>query len=368
MAKRRRLEAPSTEELTRMEAEFEEQAKARAGAAPIAQVAGEAAASLQLADPATRAENARNKADAEKLHEAREKGLVLLDLPLDEIEADAMIRDRSVLDAEAMAELERSILASGLRLPIEVFELNRAEGPRYGLLSGYRRLRAMQAIRAKTGPGGGHETIRAILRQPHEDGDRFAAMVEENEVREALSHFERGRIAVIAAQQGAFPNAEAAVNALFPVASKAKRSKIRSFASIFEELGDLLQFPELLREKDGLRIANALRAGGERRLREVLEAGQAVDFDTEWALIDAALKEFDDKPKVAARGGRPKTRPVPSGWLDDSTLKVSNGVTMKKGVDSQGYYVRFSGRPVSPEMIDDVMEEIRRNMERRIAG
>lgn len=103
-------------------------------------------------------------------------------------------------------------------------------------------------------------------------GGAFAAMIEENEIRSSLSHFERGRIAVIAAQQGAFANVEASVEALFQQASKAKRSKIRSFALIFEELGDMLAFPEALREKDGLRLATGLRDGAERALREALAA------------------------------------------------------------------------------------------------
>ena len=107
-----------------------------------------------------------------------------------------------------------------------------------------------------------------MLRDPGAMGGTFAAMVEENEIRASLSHYERGRIAVIAAQQGAFVNAEEAVNAFFPMASKGKRSKIRSFALIFEELGDMLTLPDLIREKDGLKIAAALREGAEARLRE----------------------------------------------------------------------------------------------------
>ena len=56
-------------------------------------------------------------------------------------------------------------------------------------------------------------TIRAILRDPEEMGGTFVAMVEENEVRANLSHFERGRIAVLSSQEGAFVNPEAPVDA-----------------------------------------------------------------------------------------------------------------------------------------------------------
>lgn len=54
---------------------------------------------------------------------------------------------------------------------------------------------------------------------------------------------------MIAAQQAVFTNTEAVVDGLFPVASKAKRSKTHSFAVIFEELDDVLHFADLITEK-----------------------------------------------------------------------------------------------------------------------
>lgn len=84
-----------------------------------------------------------------------DKGLVIRELPLEDIEADAMVRDRMSLNAEEMDELQASIAAHGLRLPVEVFEFAVAgqggagqNGARYGLLSGYRRLRAVQSLAA----------------------------------------------------------------------------------------------------------------------------------------------------------------------------------------------------------------------------
>lgn len=360
MAKRRRLEAPSTADMDKIEEEFRRETPARpsAGAAPIAQVAADAAAAFDPIDPEARAALA-------KLQTAEEKGLLLLDLPLDAINPDAMIRDRSMLDQAEMTELQISIAANGLRLPIEVFEIA-GEGPqKYGLLSGYRRFRAVQNLRALRGAEDTtFNTIKAILRRPQADADRFAAMVEENEVRASLSHYERGRIAVIAAQQGAFANAEAAVEAMFPVASKAKRSKIRSFALIFEELGDLLVFAETIREKDGLRLATALRQGGEARFREVLGTGQGTDPASEWALLEAVLDEMADLPKVTRKGGRPRINVLKPGWHGDDTLVLSNGIKLRKDSDSHGYLIRLSGKELSPDLIDSLMEEIRHLLER----
>ena len=58
-------------------------------------------------------------------------------IPLDAIDEAALTRDRAALDEAALTELRLSIAVSGLRMPIEVFELAEPSGPhRYGLISG----------------------------------------------------------------------------------------------------------------------------------------------------------------------------------------------------------------------------------------
>ena len=354
MAKRRKLEAPSPEDLTRIEEELLLKPGAARGGAPIAQVAADSAGAFDPRPAEQRAEAATNRVDAERLRDAEGRGLVMFEVPLDEIDADALVRDRVVLDVEEMEELKASIAKGGLRLPIEIFELKEeGRGFRYGLLSGYRRLKAFRDLHALT-----HEDsfarIKAVLRDPEAMGGTFAAMVEENEIRASLSHYERGRIAVIAAQQGAFVNAEEAVNALFPMASKGKRSKIRSFALIFEELGDMLTFPDLIKEKDGLKIAAALREGGEAKLREAL-AERVPDNPAEEAeLIAAALEGFERKedPK---RGGRPRKAQVRS-----TPKTLGSGISLRAEQDAKGWYIRIGGRAVDGELIEVAMAELER--------
>lgn len=361
MAKRRRLEAPSADDLNKFEEEFRRETSASDPfrTAPIAQVAHEAAGAMEPASADVRAARAQDAADAEKLKEYRDKGLILLDIPISEIDADSMVRDRSVIDSVALDELRTSIQQNGMRLPIEVYELPDGAGRRatYGLLSGYRRLAVLRSLHAEMGEGF-FETARAILRQPGKDADRFAAMVEENEIRQQLSHYERGRIAAIAADQGVFANTEAAVQAMFPAASKAKRSKIRSFAMIFEELGDILEFPESLREKDGLRIAGALRDGAEARLREALEAGRADDAATEWSIMQGVLDELEGATDRSARGGRPKAKPVKAPGWDGNTLKLSSGIVIRKGSDAKGYTIHLSGQGLNADILEDVIKRI----------
>lgn len=370
MVKRRKLVAPSAADLDRIEEEFRHETRPRGpmgqgATAPIAQVAADAAALSPAASAEDRAQQARLQADADRLATAEAEGRLLADLPVAEIDGDAMIRDRTILDEAEMMELRQSIAANGLRLPVEVFELAAPgpDGARYGLVSGYRRLAAVRALHGLTADAK-YQTIRAIVRPRAETDRAFVAMVEENEIRSELSPFERGRIAVIAAQQGAFVNVEEAVNQLFATGSKAKRSKVRSFALVFEEMGDMLTFPEALSEKRGLRLAQALRQGFEAKLREALADLAPPDLETEWAALEPVIAEAESGPRPVRRGGRPKTVKPVSGWRGADKLETSAGVTIRKKQDGQGFLLRFEGRGVDADLMDSLMEEIRQLLEK----
>lgn len=369
MAKRRRLETPSTDDLSRIEEEFRSEtfdrpASAR-GIAPIAQVAADSALHSHAGGTDSRAARARTEADAARLAAAQAQGLLMTEIAVGDIDADAMIRDRMSMGEPEMLELRLSIAAHGLRLPIEVFELQ-APGPkgqRYGLLSGYRRLLAVRGLLELT-EAEKYRTIRAIVRPHADNGSAFVSMIEENEVREQLSHFERGRIAVIAANHGAFANTEDAVDKLFATGSKAKRSKIRSFALIFEELGDMLQFPEGLTERRGLQLAQALRQGAEARLRQALSEHPPADAEEEWQTIEPAITTIDPTERDLRKGGRPrKSQPV-TGWINDKTLRTSSGVTIRRSQDTQGHILRLEGAAITSELMDSLMVEIQALLER----
>lgn len=375
MAKRRKLEAPSADDLKSIEEEFRREtpshsAPARSSMAPIAQVAAEAAQHSEVLDPDIRAKHAKDALEAETLRAAQDKGLVIAEIPLDQIDADHMVRDRAVMVESEMLELRLSIAQNGLRLPIEVYALDQS-GPesegqnegqkgcsfRYGLISGYRRLMAYRKLRDLT-KDPKYDRIKTLIRQTESAAESFAAMVEENEIRASLSHFERGRVAAISAQNGVFTNVEEAVERLFPVASKAKRSKVRSFALIFEELGDMLAFPEALTEKQGLRVASALRDGAERMLREALaEDGAGDSPEAEWTALEGALASLSPQ-KDPSRGGRPRKRvSQPQG---PGIVTTRAGVTLRRLSDDRGYYIRLEGKPIDGEMVDLVMGEIGR--------
>lgn len=360
MAKRRKLEAPSADDMNRFEEEFRRETPARSSAAPIAQVAADTAGAYEAGTPEERAGRARDATEAQKFRDADAAGLLIFEIPLDAIEPLSMQRDRTVIDQEALEELEHSIAQNGVRMPIEVYALKgSASGKQYGLLSGYRRLIAHQNLYARTGEAK-FKAIRAVLRDPDQMGGAFVAMVEENEIRQDLSHYERGRIAVIAAQQGAFASTEDAVAQMFASGSKAKRSKIRSFAMIFEELGDMLEFPEGMREKDGLRLAAALRNGAETRLRQVLGSGQGIDAKTEWALVEKVLSEQSAVPGDAGRGGRPK-----ADRGKGQTTKTIAGVKLRYGAEGGDFTIRLSGAAASDDLMQLVVAEVERLLEKQ---
>lgn len=351
MAKRRKLEAPTAEDLTRFEEEFRRETGPRSAVAPIAQVAAEAANAMDLRPAPLRAEAARDRQDAQALRDAQAKGLVLLDLALEDIHADALVRDRISLAPEDMAELQSSIMRSGLRLPIEVFALDAAtDGPRYGLLSGYRRLMAVQALH-RADPEAGFDRIKAVLRDPAEMGGAFSAMVEENEIRAALSQFERGRIAVVTTQQGAFATVDAAVDALFPVASKAKRSKIRSFALIFEELGDMLRFPDQLKEREGLALASALRNGAGATLRQRLADAVPESPEAEALILAEGQGAVAVQPVDRSRGGRP-ARQV------GAKRSLKSGVVLQSREDATGWVIHIAGPGVDRAKVEAALRQL----------
>ena len=361
MAKRRQLEAPSPEALKEIEEGFARETRPDplGLAIPIASVAAEAAALAQPGAPEDRVSAARDKRDAERLREAEKEGRLAIDIALDDIIADELMRDRLALDPEEMEELKTSISAHGMRLPIEVFELAEPRGgARYGLLSGYRRLAAVKALNGLTSKQE-FTTIRALVREPGSVPAAFVAMVEENEIRSGLSQYERGRVAVLAVEQGAFDTVEAAVDALFHAGSKAKRSKLRSFALIHEELGDMLVFPQALSERQGLRLANALRAGATTELREALAVGQGTEADLEWAHLEEVIETVEAGPKDRSRGGRPKLVRTKAPTTQGS-VELANGISIRHETDSRGHAIRFEGRLVDTGLIQTVMAEIER--------
>ncbi len=114
-------------------------------------------------------------------------------IPTNQIEKNAVPRDRFAICGEALSELQSSIALNGLRLPVKVYKTDTG----YGLISGYRRLLAYCALHEMSGKDT-YTEIDAVVRETRDDNHAMAQMVEENEIRESLSPWDRSRIAVVA--------------------------------------------------------------------------------------------------------------------------------------------------------------------------
>ena len=248
-------------------------------------------AASRRAPPRPRVAERANQAALERLlsevEAARDGGLIIEELPLDAVDADHLIRDRAHLDPAGDAALEGSLRAHGQRLPIEV---ERLEGDRYGLISGWRRLRALRRLAEE---GGGPETVRAIVRPAGAATDAYRAMVQGNELQVPLSPWERARIVARATEAGLFEDEEAAIAVLFAGALSERRSAIRAFLDLDQALGPALRHPARIPERLGLALSQRLHEDPAlaARLAGALEQVGTGDPEVERAVLEVAAAD-----------------------------------------------------------------------------
>lgn len=250
-------------------------------APPIAQVAGNAAIQAAL-DEVT-----------EAMARARSEGRLVLALPLAALDMDHLVRDRIGLDEAELHHLMDSIREHGQRTPIEVTDLGEERTvARYGLISGWRRVQALQRLAKETGEAR-FASVLALLRRPTEASEAYVAMVEENEIRQGLSYYERARIVARSVDLGVFETEKKALQRLFSAASRARRSKIGSFLTLVRGLDEVLCFPAAIPERLGLALAKALEARPEEAiaLTAALKADPAPDTAVELARLGAFVLE-----------------------------------------------------------------------------
>ncbi len=197
----------------------------------------------------------------------------------------------------------------------------------------------MQALRAN-----GSEMVKAIITAPREAPDAYVAMIEENEIRVGLSYFERARIVVRSVQTGVFETEKSALQTLFAHASRAKRSKIKSFIPVASTLGGALNFPTQMGERMGLQLSKALLNDphAPRRILSALTALPHDTFEAEQDLLNETLKqglETQEKP-LAAKSKPANIRPITP--VDGITLTTS------------GSSITLQGKRVDPRLFADL--------------
>ena len=276
MAKRKRLSPAQADYLTAAPAGKPALGTpSSVGAAPIAQVASDASAQAALQELSG------------VLETARAKGLMIEELPLAAIDENHLVRDRIEQDEEELQSLIASIRARGQQTPAEVVPLDDTFGTRtHGLISGWRRLTALKRLYEETSDPQ-FATIKALVIKPDSAEASYVAMVEENEIRVNLSHYERARIAVRAYKEGVFSRRKYALQALFGNATRAKRSKIGSFVTLVEALDAVLFYPTAISEKLGLALVRGIEAdeGFADRATQALQAADRSSPEAELAVL-----------------------------------------------------------------------------------
>ncbi len=274
-----------------------------------------------------------------------------LNIPLSTIWMDALPRDRSTLDANAMDDLQSSIVADGLKQPIEVWKLSTPhDGFEYGLISGLRRLTAHNTLN-RLRPDA-FTTIPAFIRSPKSIPAAMAAMIAENEIRADLSPWDKGRVIAAAVQDGMFDTIEAAANELHPTATRQKRGLLRSLAFVVDELEGHLTTPENLSQRQMLHLASALRGGLIPLIHQILKETRGQSLTDQWQSLLPTLQEADlNEPETPTSHNSPE-RPR-------RLLELKQGMTIRRELHKDGWLLRFSGPQARKGgLMDDVMDKI----------
>ncbi|WP_171182290.1 ParB N-terminal domain-containing protein [Ruegeria sp. HKCCD8929] len=247
----------------------------------------------------------QNAADAKEFRRAREEGRILVTVKTSDIHTDDLPRDRldlsGVAHSDEMDELKSSIYERGQKEPIELYV---DRGGRYQLKKGWRRLTALQQLYQETGDKRFTDVVARVSDPQKDRIDLYVDMVEENVIREDLTFAEMAQVAIIASrdQELDASDAEALVGRLYSSLHKMKRSYIRSFVLLLNELGDALMFPKAVSRNLGVEVVRKMRADPQRveKLRESLaSAGSAEDQNRmlEAFLGDVEVETADTKSR-----------------------------------------------------------------------
>lgn len=318
------------------------------GGAPIAQVAGEAATAAALAEVSS------------ELAAARAEGRMIEMLPLEVIDERHLVRDRLVQDEEEMTSLAESLRARGQQMPIEVIALPApSAGKTHGLISGWRRLTALRRLYRETGDSR-FAHVRAMVIAPESSQESYVAMVEENEIRVNLNHYERARIAVRAMQEGVYPTQRAALQGLFGNATRSKRSKIGTFVTLVEAFDEALHFPSAISEKLGLALAREMLRdpGFADALKERLRQTPRDSAGAEIRILARAVEERQPAPPAPeVRSEPPKPSASRAAAAERIVTQATERIEMRFSPDQSR--IELIGPDVSADLAEALMRWLR---------
>jgi len=213
--------------------------------------------------------------------------------------------------------------------------------------------------------------VRARVVDPGSAQAAYVAMVEENEIRVNLSHYERARIALRAVQEGVYDSRREALLSLYGAAPRAKRSKIGSFMTLVERLDPVLKFPTAIPEKLGLALSRALSEETELavRLRERLRLAEPDSAEAELRLLAEAVEpaapapvqapshapQKDSNPRSEPDAGETYVGPIPGAPL---SMVAAPGVQLQ--FDRRRGQIALSGEAVDQTLFEALRDWLAR--------
>lgn len=287
---------------------------------PMAAAINENAEALRARQNAEQAIRAENDRLAHELVRLKKLGLIVDLIPLDQIRATKLTRDRSADRDPELDELKESIRAVGLSNPIRI-EADDDGG--FELVQGFRRLAAYRELfeetkddRFATIPAGlvaKGETLESLYRR----------MVDENLVRRDISFAE---MAVLARNYLMDPETSAtsidqAIATLFQSAGRQKRVYIRNFATLLDRVGPHLMHPHAIPRALGLDVLKRV----EREPGAATMLGRLLMQQPERTEADeiVTLRDFVNGAGREAPPARPQRGPGNPGAK--TTIRVARG-------------------------------------------
>ena len=226
---------------------------------PMASAISENAEALQLRKSAAEAIREENDALAHEFVALRDSGAVVQNIPLENIRTFLLVRDRLPGEDIELDDLVLSIREVGLSNPIRV--VPRADGAGFELVQGFRRWSAYQRLLAETSDEKWNCIPVLIMPGEPDISGLYRRMIDENLIRKDLSFAE---MAYAARNYAKDPETDAstlseAVAALFQSAAYSKRSYIRSFAFLLEQLSGVLKYATEIPRALGVSLARTLK-------------------------------------------------------------------------------------------------------------
>lgn len=293
---------------------------------PMATAISENADSLREREEVAGKIRDENDALAHDYVRARAAGLVIEMIPLDAISTYKLIRDRTQKEDFDLNDLVNSIRDLGLSNPIRLEE---AEGEKYELIQGFRRLQAYKTLRDETGDADRWGRIPAgVLPRGEGLAGLYRRMVDENLIRKDLSFAEMATLAVEYAKdpQIEMQDPRKAVATLFESASYQKRSYIRSFIPVVEALSDVLDYPHELPRALGLAVSNAIETEPAiiKAIRDDLAGWENRSVKDEMDVLRRyAGGEIEQGTNAVGQGGGLRTKPAPKATRAKTSFELA---------------------------------------------